>query len=89
MEGVGALIVFSAKGYSFTDVVFSYYGVFPSLDAFKNDAHSKGYILSDEISDVEGTHRTRRRPVAKAQAYAWCKRRPKYLCLPRCDIVGT
>ena len=54
-EGVSALVVLSVTGYSFSGVDTNYCGVFQSLDDFKKDAHSKGYILSDEISDVEDT----------------------------------
>jgi len=56
-EGVSALVVFSVTGYSFSGVDTNCYGVFRSLDDFKKDAHSKGYILSDEISDIEDTRR--------------------------------
>jgi len=55
--GVGALMVFSVTGYSFSGVSVDCYGVFQSLDDFKGSAHDKGLILSCEISDVDDTRR--------------------------------
>jgi hypothetical protein len=54
-DGVGALLVFSVAGYSFSGVSVDCYGVFRSLDDFKGSARNDGYLLSCEISDVDDT----------------------------------
>jgi hypothetical protein len=56
-DGVGALLVFSVTGYSFSGVSVNCYGAFRSLDDFKGSAHNDGYILDCEISDVDDTRR--------------------------------
>jgi hypothetical protein len=50
-DGVGALLVFSVTGYSFSDLDVNCYGVFQSLDDFERGARSEGYNC--DISDQE------------------------------------
>jgi hypothetical protein len=56
-RGLDALVVFSVRGFSSSEIKIELDGVYPSEDSFRQNARLSGYFLTDELQSLADTKR--------------------------------